>query len=409
MGKDVTSLNTIELENIRGEILELNKYDIANKTSAGFIFQDLVLMKKLLYLENDSTEIGYEVLDDIHIIKENSIDLIQVKHSINDGTLTESASDFWKTIVKWAKIVEKTNEPNLNFIFYTNKQISTKSNLYNELQDKDYNKIVNYINEIYSKLNQKETSKNKDDASNPIFKYVKYICELDDKYRKILFKKLIFITSDTQIIEEIKERIKFFGINKQQDIENVYEQLLGIITDKRYHLARESKEFIINYNYFRKDLKFDKLLQISKIEEIDFNKYYSFENKYNEDFKNKIFYKQLADIDIEEDVINDYARERAKTSSFLDELDLLNSELNVIDAKIIEEWEDIHDDAYDEGIKNDGIHKVKARTCLKKVQKVKISYKQSDLPKSLVKGKLIDLSNIPIIGWRKDWKEKYGE
>lgn len=121
MAYDIITSNQKYVASISSAILKLNEHDHANKTSAGFIYQDLVLIKKLLYLENDGTTISYEVLDDIHIIKENSTTLVQVKHSVNDTPLTERSSDFWKTINKWAKIIEALNDEKLKFVFYTNR------------------------------------------------------------------------------------------------------------------------------------------------------------------------------------------------------------------------------------------------------------------------------------------------
>ena len=109
---------------------------------------------------------------------------------------------------------------------------------------------------------------------------------------------------------------------------------MGIVTDKRYSLAREGKDFLINYEYFRKDLKFDSLLNLARYEEIDFDKYYDFKNEYNEDYHGKTFYKQLKDIDVQDSLIQEYARERAKASSFFKELDLVSSEEEVINKKV---------------------------------------------------------------------------
>lgn len=412
MTKDMTvSTYSLEPTSIHESILALNTNDNANKTSAGFIYQDLVLMKNLLYLENDSTVIGYEVLDDIHIIKENSITLIQVKHSINDSPLTESSIDFWKTINKWAKIPATNHDEKLKFVFYTNRPIAASSNLYNELQkeNKDYASIETILNDLFNTLEEKEKKKATGQAQNPIFDYVKKINSLTLDDKKTLFEKLTFSISDKQIVDEIKMKLQYFGISKRDEIDRVYENLLGIITDKRYHLAREGEDFLIDYNYFRIDLKFDSLLKLARYDEIDFDKYYNFSNQYDENYHDKIFYKQLKDIDIQDSDIKKYARERAKASSFFKELDLIQSEEKIIYSKIYEEWENIHEDIYDEAINNEAHHKSKARDCLKNTKNTTIVYKTSSLPKSLIKGKMIDLSNVPIIGWKKDWKEQYHE
>lgn len=411
MAYDIITSNQKYVASISSAILKLNEHDHANKTSAGFIYQDLVLIKKLLYLENDGTTISYEVLDDIHIIKENSTTLVQVKHSVNDTPLTERSSDFWKTINKWAKIIEALNDEKLKFVFYTNRQTSVHSKLYNALQQetKDYIVIEKIISDLFDKLQQQENEKKIGSPQNPIFKYVKKIHELSLENKKALFNKLIFEISDQHIVDEIKKKLKYFGVTNSLEIDRAYERLLGIVTDKRYSLAREGKDFLINYEYFRKDLKFDSLLNLAKHEEIDFDTYYDFKNEYNEDYHGKTFYKQLKDIDVQDSLIQEYARERAKASSFFKELDLVSSEEEVINKKICEEWKYIYEDIYEEKISDENHHKRQARDCLKQTKNANVRFKQSDLPKDFIKGILVDLSNIPRIGWRQDWKEKYCE
>lgn len=373
MDKEII-VTDITIENIESSIKDLNKNDIANKTSAGFIYQDLVLIKQLLYLEDNGTKIGYEVLDDIHILKnDTTLELIQVKNSINGDTLTESSSDFWKTILKWAKIIESTNENNISFVFYTNRTLSNRSKLFNELQKEQLNitEVIKIIDDIYNKLKVKEEQKKPKESPNPIYKKVESVFNLNKNNKESLFKKLTFVTSEDKIIHDIKQRLKFFGIQKDRDIDSAYEQLLGIVTDKRFELAKLDKDFIIDYNYFRENLKFNKLLKLAKVEEINFDEYYNYENKYDEDFTDKIFYKQLIDINIPITKINDLARERARVSSFMDELEILASQENIIDNKFLEEWEELHDEEYESEINDDTHHNKKAQNCLKQTNKQK--------------------------------------
>lgn len=403
----------VSLDDIKIVIQDLNKNDIANKTSAGFIYQDLVLMKQLLFLENDGTKIGYEVLDDIHKENGDYIELIQVKSSINDDTLTESAPDLWKTLFNWAKIIESGNVDNIKFVFYTNRELSTNSNILNELikNEPDIDLIINFINNLYIKLENKEKEKTKGQSENTIFKKVLKVNNLTKEQKEILFQNLSFIVSTDNIIKEIKQRIEFFAVDKEKDIDTVYENLLGIITNKRLELAKQDENFIIDYNYFRKNLKFDRILKFARVEEINFEEYYNYRDKniYNENFEDNIFYKQLNDIDVPKQKINELARERASSSSFIEGLELLPSDENSINLNLIYEWEEIHEEEYSKTILDESDHKLKAQNCLNKTNQLNIFYKTSKLPKPLTKGKFIDLSNQPKIGWRLDWEEKYSE
>lgn len=387
----------------------MNKNDNANKTSTGFIYQDLVFIKKLLYLEDDGTKITHELFDDVSVIKKNSLELVQVKHSINDDiSLTDRSFDLWKTLSKWSKILIKDNCDSLEFIFYTNKKLSKTSNkILSELKkvEKNYLLIQKYINEVFEDLDEKEKAKGSNTKENPIFKYVKEIKSLDLNKQKILFSKLSIILSENKIVDDIKKKIEFFGIEKDY-IDMTYEQLLGIITQHRYKLAKENKDFIVDYEYFRNELKFNRLLKTGKFTPLKFDKYFIFDNYYDEDFSEEIFYKQLVDINIPNDEINDYANERARTSAFFEkELQILPSEEKIIDSMIKEEWEEHHTKLY----KGKEASNKKAHKCLDKTQNSYISFESNKLPKKLVKGKMIDLSNKPVIGWKKNWKELYYE
>lgn len=363
-------------------------------------------------MEDDDTKITHELYDDVAVIKENSLELIQIKHSINEDNLTDRSYDFWKTISKWSNII-KTNPDNiLEFIFYTNRSLSKISQcLLSELinDTKNYTTIRTFITKLFNELDKKEKIKKSVDSSNPIFKYVKDINNLHESEQKILFSKLTLVLSENTIIEDIKKRIKYFAIKKNKEIDSVYNELIGIVTDKRYDLAKKDKAFIVDYDYFRKELKFDLLIGLARIDDIDFDKYYSFENDYNDDYRDKIFYKQLKDIEIDDKKISDYAKERAKTSTFIDQLDLLPAQVNIINKKILDEWNIIHEDEYEEIYSTEFQHKKKARDCLKETKNANIEYQKQNLPRGLIVGKMIDLSNKPIIGWRKDWEEKYCE
>ena len=235
MSKELIVQDTISLNDVKNTIQKLNKNDIANKTSAGFIYQDLVLMKQLLYLENDGTSIGYEVLDDIHKIKKNDLELIQVKNSINDNILTESSVDFWKTLFNWAKIVEVKSINNIKFIFYTNRELSKQSDIFNELikDNPNIEKVIEFISNLYKKLDKKEKKKSKGKSANPIFGKVERINSLTKTQKAQLFQNFNFIVSTGNIVQEIKQKVKFFAVDKDSEVDTIYERLLGIITDKK--------------------------------------------------------------------------------------------------------------------------------------------------------------------------------
>lgn len=73
----------------------------ADKSSLGFEYQDLVLVDILISLK-PGEQIGLEVFDDVHTESiSDELNLIQVKHSLSGGNITERDIDLWKTLYNW--------------------------------------------------------------------------------------------------------------------------------------------------------------------------------------------------------------------------------------------------------------------------------------------------------------------
>ena len=118
----------------------------ADTKQLGFEYQYLFFFLKLFGLKRGS-EVGYEVLDDVHIIdtNERKIYLYQLKHTTQTNAeggaanLTTFSIDFWKTLSNWSKVIvdpvegrKETTEQekflqNVNFIFVSNRD--SKDNL----------------------------------------------------------------------------------------------------------------------------------------------------------------------------------------------------------------------------------------------------------------------------------------
>ncbi|MEI7177821.1 hypothetical protein WCT65_02000 [Pectobacterium carotovorum] len=138
----------------------------ADKTSLGFEFQDFVYIEKLIELRPGQT-LGLELHDDIHVetIGEDSsikdLLLIQVKHSVNPGNITERDIDLWKTLHNWLKLVP--NLPScrtLTFQLYTNKNINNQP-FVNLLKSPRQNiqAILDYIRKIEKEISLTESQK----------------------------------------------------------------------------------------------------------------------------------------------------------------------------------------------------------------------------------------------------------
>ncbi len=84
----------------------------ADTKQLGFEYQYLYFIVKLLQMRYGDV-VGYEALDDIHVISASSGDTvyIQVKHTTDltaagtPANLTNLSEDLWKTLSNWSKLI----------------------------------------------------------------------------------------------------------------------------------------------------------------------------------------------------------------------------------------------------------------------------------------------------------------
>ena len=89
----------------------------ADKQQLGFEYQYLYFIVRLLQLL-PGEEVGYEALDDVHVITATQKDTlyIQVKHTIGKAAndtqpnLAKLSEDLWKTLSNWSKLISDPSE-----------------------------------------------------------------------------------------------------------------------------------------------------------------------------------------------------------------------------------------------------------------------------------------------------------
>lgn len=390
----------------------------ADKKQIGFEYQDFVCLSLLINMKPGEI-VGLEVLDDVHHVKlSGETELIQVKHSVDDETaLTNRDIDLWKTIYNWCLATESMSDKDsqIRFVFFTNKKITEEPGIVRALCDDSPNlgSIVEFVNELKADLDKKEGGKQQGSPENPIKKFVDYIFSVDPSIRDNVFGNLSIVHSNSEILSRIEEQISFFAI-KREKIADVVHQLLGVFKDKKYALVKGGSKLNIDYDTFRRDFEFDRIIQLAQDRKVDFGRYNRFKDVTTINPKDGLFAKQLADIDVQPDAITDYAIEYAATSMFIQRLildgDFSQAENQAIDEDLFYGWRTIHEDLYDQPDNDDeAIHNKLARKCLRGVEGLSLVVSDSHLSRPMVRGKGIELSDACRIGWRKDWKNKYGE
>jgi len=281
-----------------------------------------------------------------------------------------------------------------------------------DLEQPDMPAIFMAINDIKSDLDSKEKEKAVGAAENPIKRYVDYIYGLNETKKKELFSKIRLIFSTEDIFSRLARKIEFFSISEDQALD-VLHHLIGVLGEKKYNLVKSNKKVTIDYDTFRKEFQFDRIIKISQDRKVDFSRYYEFKNINSIDPKNGMFAKQLADIDVSAEDITEHALEYAATNMFIQKLivagEFSETENRAINEEVFHGWKSLHDSLYDrDDIDTNSEHYRVARNCVRSLGSMPVAVANSSLPRAMVAGKGIELSDICRIGWRKDWKIFYG-
>ncbi|WP_196062122.1 MULTISPECIES: hypothetical protein [unclassified Serratia (in: enterobacteria)] len=378
----------------------------ADKKSIGFFYQDYVALKYLLELKPGES-IGIEVFDDIHLenISGDKI-LIQVKHTIDyTNNLTNKDGDLWKTLYNWSEAIKVINDRAVSLIFYTNKALTQRDGIVQLLaqSQKDIEKIKKEVKII------KESYKGKSDE---LYKHLTAIDSLTNLQAEKLFKSITFIHSDLEIIEQIKTLLQMFSIPENK-IDDTFHSISGALAEYKYKLIKNNNKVIISYDDFRKKTGADRIIQISRNCINNFDQYYNFESAYPTDLDKRTSYKQLQDINFNSNNAVQFINYMAKTDAFFQSLindgELTKKELELIYQKVFSEWQVKHALEYlgsDYSVICDS-HIDIATALYKELIKCNICIENNDLPREMVMGSFLKLSDKPDIGWLQHWESLY--
>lgn len=388
----------------------------ADKSQLGFDYQDLVCLEYLIDMKQGEI-VGLEVLDDVHHERVcGKKALIQVKHSVEEtDSVTNRDLDLWKTLYNWSQTLEYFLEDDVHFIFFTNKNKTERAGLVNQIDQAVINlaDIEKTISLTKKDIDEKEFLKDKGATENPIKKYVDHIEKLSKEQKNKLFSKITFIFSATDIFDRLKSKIEYFSIGKSKSLDVVY-QLIGVYRKNKYELIKDGNKLKIDFNMFRKEFQFDRIIKLAQDRKVDFSIYHSFKNVNNIDPKDGFFAKQLQDINIDSYEITEYAMEYAATSMFIQKMifdgDFSTTEDDAINKELFSSWRTLHKRNYNgKDISDEQNHKILARNCLYELEDITLIVSNSRLAQPMVIGKGMELSDMNLIGWRKDWKDIYGD
>lgn len=408
------------MNEIQQEIKQNSDTNAADK-QLGFEYQFYYFLLTLLRLEKDE-KAGYEVIEDVHTESEGQFILYQLKHTIQKKSgdepknLTTSDNDLWKTLALWSNKILNSDNPsfiqNTKFIFVSNKSYSENNKFLQKFNDFNKNNDINivktflesYKNELIEKYEIKKAN-NPDLKQDKKINYINSVLLLKDELLNIFFKNIEFELGLDNIQEKVKQAIQYLKSIKEQRVGSVYREIIGCLKDDFVDKTKNREEIIYSGEDF-----YLKTLPIFTKFKSDRLPFYKVLDNYEKDIGilDSVFAKQLLDLGFDEDEIfeYDYSRNLAlnnfndlKINSEITEKDIDDLEKNTIDH-----WKPIFKEIYLDEVYTEKV----AKKLFYKVLQIKLSL--SDFPIEYIKisnGQFIHISDLPLIGWKNDWEEKY--
>lgn len=396
----------------------------ADKSALGFEFQDLVFVEKLIRLSPNQT-LGLEKFDDIHVAtaaEDGAIEdlvLIQVKHSVHPGNITDRDVDLWKTLANWLGIIPGLpSHRKLTLQLYTNKALNDQPFVsLLKTPRKNLQAILKHIRDTHQAVEAAEAAKKTGDAPNPIAKYVRILAKAEDKALIHLFENFEFHSDNTSVLKRIADRLLEVAIPASCLIDT-RQHVIGAFKESKFSTIVEGEKVVIGFDDFHKAMGFDRIVTTTRAEPANFAKfvdiYYNFQRDDTLSFIDSRFRAQLEDIGVDREEIIDRGVEMMLCERFMEDLRVAGT-FTAIQNKSLENdavsaWKVLHNQAHrgkDYCGSDDDAHKETSLDCYDKTIQTALTADNITLPINLSCGKYMKLSNQPRIGWRKDWQKKF--
>ncbi|OCH21563.1 hypothetical protein [Aliivibrio logei] len=392
----------------------------ADKSSIGFDYQYYFFLWKVLCLQPGQSA-GLECKDDVHTDLDNDIQVLyQLKHTIKKSkvttepvNLTTMDDDLWKTLSNWAKLIknpisgrglpyEQLEFINKTLFVLASNKSETKKNEVALLINKTINGEVGApdLKSFIQAISDKSTSKS-------ITKYSAEILSLSEDVLYQFIKKISFELGEEYIISKCHNAIKAKMIN-DKDLRNAFKLIDSSIREDNFFSVKGNNKIIISFDDFHK--KYRKHFQFFQNSSL---KIYHFDEALPDELQQLTFIKQLMEIgDIPDDdlgIMVDYTSKMLKAKSNINtwqaDGDITDFEFENLRGNTILMWENKWKRKYRKSF-DELSHNDLALDIIDDMRENPISFDILPNDLSISNGYLYHLSDIPCLGWRKDW-DKY--
>jgi hypothetical protein len=388
----------------------------AEKKAIGFDYQYYFFLWKVLSL-NTGESVGLEVHDDVHTELDNDEQVLyQLKHTIkvkSDGTpvnLQTLDLDLWKTLSNWALTISDKNDgreqankqlgfiKKTTFVLASNKSSNSSNELLSIIKSLQSKKATWRDAKLFLETKCTQTQ------STEVRSYITDILNLDDDVRNQMFLKIHFELDENDIVKRCKEAIKADKVNESK-IDFVFSSIDSAIRNDNFIDIKEGRNIQVSFDDFY--TKYRKHYDIARNGELTIE---PFGGHMPDRLEQQVFIQQLIEIgDLTEsdlDEISRYTTSRLKLENNIDrwrqEGEITDYELENFKDEAKDQWRNSHKMAY-RNLQGESSYNDAAIKVVDTMRERMLHISNQSLGTALSNGTFYYLSNLPQIGWRKDW------
>lgn len=421
----------------------LEEQHTAMGTIAGFVYQFYYFLYKILTAEKGNT-ISFELYDDVATESQNGLTYCQLKHTVQqaasieekDVKLTDRASDLWKAISVWMKLImgeekdgtKRSDEEQSAYIaerefhFVTNKSFAENklatlcSRFENkeDVKDEDIDKVLDEISEERRKTAQPvteeetKTTKKKRETVQDVIDRLKAYPSKNIFLSKIQFESLGIDDIEAKCHEYINDTIRI----PEDKVEEVFKDFLVEAVVDFKDCAKIGEP--ITYTYEQQKKRFERVFSYHREAQFEFHVELQ---SYKDEFLDLICIKQLQKVkDIRPSDTNKIAKCASQFFSFKNQLEYLRDESKILEKEeqdfredALAFWENEFNYQYDDtdsATEEELIEK--AKVLLHNVRAYKVTL-QKQLLLQISNGAFYYLSDECLIGWHKEWQKFFAK
>lgn len=400
---------------------------------AAFEYQWNYFVLRLLKENDDAATVSFELHDDVDTQTEEGITLYQIKHSVRKSSkgetinLSNRDTDLWKTISIWMKFIEEQPDilENTKFQLITNKAISKNKFVEAIEAFHDTHSVEDLKSAFVTIKESKRTEKSKIESDKSVNNHLNVSQIISDLLNKDYLKEFcsrISISKTSDILKEDIKRImgNRFGLNYNR-IDWVYNKLMTSLKDDS--IVNIINKTPVSYNGSIFTERYQSILDIGR-KKLNFRFDYSLDNL-SGDFRDFLFIKQLISIDDTKDDDLDRIADLTKNWLFFNNNlqehwnnnDIIHEDVKRLTEDVYAKWRTYYHSNHRRIISEatcSGLCEAGCNT-VDSMRQCEFLLADTPLGNFLSEGCIYYYSNsateiipdLPLIGWHRDWKNKF--